>query len=72
MDLDGFIQIITDLYGFDWIDLTWMLPPGILGWKHPQLSSSNSIHHLVGGWATPLKNMTSSVGMIRHPILMGK
>ena len=23
---------------------------------------------LVGGWATPLKNMTSSIGMIRNPI----
>ena len=23
---------------------------------------------LVGGWATPLKNMSSSIGMIRHPI----
>ena len=27
---------------------------------------------LVGGWATPLKNMSSSVGMISNPILMGK
>ena len=26
---------------------------------------------LVGGFATPLKNMTSSIGMIRTPILMG-
>ena len=22
---------------------------------------------LVGGWATPLKNMSSSIGMIRNP-----
>ena len=28
--------------------------------------------NLVGGWATPLKNMSSSIGMIRNPILMGK
>ena len=28
--------------------------------------------HLVGGWATPLKNMSSSIGMIRNPRLMGK
>ena len=27
---------------------------------------------LVGGWATPLKNMSSSIGMISNPILMGK
>ena len=27
---------------------------------------------VVGGWATPLKNMNSSIGMIRNPILMGK
>ena len=27
---------------------------------------------LVGGWATPLKNMSSSIGMIRHPIFLGK
>ena len=26
------------------------------------------IDNLVGGWATPLKNMSSSVGMIRNPI----
>ena len=30
------------------------------------------LNYLVGGWATPLKNMTSSIGMIRNPILMGK
>ena len=24
--------------------------------------------HLVGGWATPLKNMSSSVGMMTFPI----
>ena len=30
-------------------------------------------HKLVGGWATPLKNMISSIGMMtRNPILMGK
>ena len=27
---------------------------------------------LVGGWATPLKKMSSSIGMIRNPISMGK
>ena len=27
---------------------------------------------LVGAWATPLKNMSSSIGMISNPILMGK
>ena len=27
---------------------------------------------LVGGWATPLKNMSSSIGMISNPIWMGK
>ena len=27
---------------------------------------------LVGGWATPLKNMSSSIGMTRNPRLMGK
>ena len=27
------------------------------------------LHHLVGGWATHLKNMTSSVGMMNFPIL---
>ena len=26
---------------------------------------------LVGGWATSLKNMSSSIGMISNPILMG-
>ena len=25
-------------------------------------------YYLVGGWATPLKNMSSSVGMISNPI----
>ena len=25
-----------------------------------------TISYLVGGWATPLKNMSSSIGMIRH------
>ena len=29
-------------------------------------------HLLVGGWATPLKNMSSSIGMIRNLINMGK
>ena len=28
----------------------------------------NLLQHLVGGWATPLKNMSSSIGMIRNPI----
>ena len=32
----------------------------------------SSNHLLVGGWATPLKNMSSSIGMISNPILMGK
>ena len=27
---------------------------------------------LVGGWASPVKNMSSSIGMIINPILMGK
>ena len=37
------------------------------------ISSLPAIHgDLVGGWATPLKNMSSSIGMIRNPILMGK
>ena len=30
------------------------------------------IFNLVGGWATPLKNMSSSIGMMKFPILMGK
>ena len=30
------------------------------------------IANLVGGWATPLKNMSSSIGMMTFPILMGK
>ena len=30
------------------------------------------ITYLVGGWATPLKNMTSSIAMMTFPILMGK
>ena len=29
-------------------------------------------NNLVGGWATPLNNMSSSIGMIRHPSHMGK
>ena len=33
---------------------------------------SVALLYLVGGWATPLKNMSSSIGMIRNPILMGK
>ena len=28
----------------------------------------SKIPNLVGGWATPLKNMSSSIGMIRNPI----
>ena len=31
-----------------------------------------STHKLVGGWATPLKNMTSSIGMMTFPRKMGK
>ena len=27
---------------------------------------------LVGGWATPLKNMSSSIGMMNFPIFLGK
>ena len=26
---------------------------------------------LVGGWATPLKNMISSIGMMKFPIFLG-
>ena len=29
-------------------------------------------HILVGGWATPLKKMSSSIGMISNPIFLGK
>ena len=32
---------------------------------------TNYKHLLVGGWATPLKNMSSSVGMMTFPINMG-
>ena len=35
----------------------------------------STIHHhpsLGGGWAPPLKNMSSSIGMIRNPIFLGK
>ena len=32
----------------------------------------NWIDHLVGGWATNLKNMSSSVGMMTFPIFLGK
>ena len=39
---------------------------GWLGWKWGQDL------YLVAGWATPLKNMSSSIGTISNPILMGK
>ena len=31
-----------------------------------------STKKLVGGWATPLKNMSSSIGMMRFPSQIGK
>ena len=40
--------------------LLLMITP-IIGWL-------NSLYNLVGGWATPLKNMSSSVGMMKFPI----
>ena len=40
--------------------LLLMITP-IIGWL-------NSLYNLVGGWATPLKNMSSSVGMMTFPI----
>ena len=36
------------------------------------ISERNQSTKLVGGSATPLKNMSSSIGMISNPILMGK
>ena len=38
-------------------------------WEKPLASRTKSENPLlVGGWATPLKNMSSSIGMIRNPI----
>ena len=31
-----------------------------------------AIGNLVGAWVTPLKNMSSSIGMISNPIFLGK
>ena len=41
-----------------------------LNLSHKNIGDEPDYTYLVGGWATPLKNMTSSVGMIRNPILM--
>ena len=41
-----------------------------LSWSDQTLAKTPP--DLVGGWATPLKNMSSSIGMMTFPILMGK
>ena len=46
----------------------WLLVLGVdLQW-----ATDANRSNLVGGWFTPLKNMSSSIGMISNPILMGK
>ena len=52
---------------------SWKIPFRIF--KKKNTKRICHFHHqpgLVGGWATPLKNMSSSIGMISNPILMGK
>ena len=42
--------------------------------QHPSTSSELAMDQNISGWwarATPLKNMSSSIGMMRFPILMG-
>ena len=44
-------------------------------WGYPYDSGNLHIRDffpLVGGWATPLKNMSSSIGMMTFPIFLGK
>ena len=47
--------------------------PAILGiWMDMVGASWGYTPYLVRGWATPLKNMSSSVGMMKFPIIMEK
>ena len=39
-------------------------------WIWDSIFHPDIYHHLVGAWATPLKNIISSIGMIRNPIYM--
>ena len=52
-------------------------PPGPgLHRRHRAAPNSRNLtgptRELVGGWATPLKNICQSIGMMTFPILMGK
>ena len=61
--LDQLVIIICKNHGrADWNDLK----------KYLLVKHASNLPLLVGGWATPLKNTSSSIGMIRNPILMGK
>ena len=54
------------------VDYIWGFPtatPASNGWL-----GNPDLNWMTGWWAraTPLKNMTSSIGMMRFPLLMGK
>ena len=73
-------------YWLFWLVSGLVQAPGIQLYQRASIQDACSVHHtwrdpnglelgiscLVGGWFTPLKNMSSSIGMISNPILMGK
>ena len=50
--------------------LWWLVSPKQMIQGHPR--SCQFLWAKVGGWATPLKNMSSSIGMMTFPIFLGK
>jgi hypothetical protein len=70
----GSFQSLSGTRAFSLWSLHGCLPAmqscGILLSSDNNLTKSrwNNINYLVGGWPTPLKNMSSSVGMMKFPI----
>ena len=55
----------------------WLFQGLFYRWNHDETSWNQVTGgwcrwHLVGGWFTPLKNMSSSIGMMKFPIFLGK
>ena len=71
--LTSYLHAINMIYyGISWYfhamvyhGISWYIR-NIQGRSPVAIDASVTLDILVGGWATPLKNMSSSIGMIRH------
>ena len=64
--------MICDQIWFWWVEIAFFLTVGKNKWVYMIDIRFDDIHHLSGWWfqPTPLKNMTSSVGMMNFPYTM--